>query len=142
MAQQFNAIIAQQTDHFRGTSAIEILSTTNALPNFKAITGSAYAVTLSGGQSGSFSVHILGSIGGTTYIVAGLTALTAAGDYMLYPATYLTTGAMDALEAAIAVADVTLDKIVPPSTVVFESGVATAGISTNATVSAVLYSNR
>jgi hypothetical protein len=144
MAQQFNAIVATQNDHFRGASAVDILQTTTALPAFRAITGSAYTVNLSGGQSGTFSVHVIGSIGGSTYIVAGLTSLGAAtGNFMLYPATYAAAGTMNALNTATSIATNQVDQIVPPSTVVFESdGVANAsGVSTVAVVSMVAHSS-
>ena len=143
MAQQFNSIIATQSVIFRGTSVIDILSTTTALPVFRAIAGSAYAVTLSGGQSGTFGVVVKGSLGGTTYTIAGVTALTAVGNFMLYPTTYDEDGAEELQSTAITVAGHRIDQIVPPSTVEFSvAGIAnTLGVSTVATVSAVLYSS-
>lgn len=141
MAQQFNSIIARQTDHFRGTSSISVLPTTTALPNFRAITDAVYAVSVTGGVSGSFGVHVLGSIGGTTHVIAGLTSL-GAGSFVLYPGNYSVSGAFNPIETGKAVSRYQIDKTVPPSTVVFQSGVATAGISATITVSAVMYANR
>ncbi len=145
MAQQFNAIIAVQSVIFRGTSVVQILPTTSALPNFRAIAGAAYSVTLSGGQSGSFGVAVRGSIGGTTDTIAGLTTLgSATGNFVLYPVTYTAAGAENLLEVPITVALNRIDQIVPPSSVEFSvAGVAnTLGVSTVATVSAVIYSER
>ncbi len=131
MAKQFNAIIATQNVHFRGTSSIPV---TNA--NFKAITGARYAANVTG-TSGLFSIQIVGSIGGTTYTIAGLTSITS-GNHMLYPQTYGANGVVNAIEGAKSIATQQIDSIVPPSHVVFESIVATAGISTTAVVSAVI----
>ena len=141
MAQQWNAIIAKQIVPFRGTSAISIVDTAPGFPNFRAITGAAYAVNVSGGVSGSFGVHVLGSIGGTTYTLAGLTTL-AAGSFVLYPTFWTNAGAQSATETALTIASNRIDQIVPPSVVVFQSATATAGISATITVSAALYANR
>ncbi len=142
MAQQFNAIIATQTDHWRGTSAISIAQTANGFPNFRAISGAAYAMTVTGGVSGSFGVAIKGSIGGTTYTIAGLTTITVAGDYVLYHVGYALTGAENVLETSVTSAMTSIAQVVPPSTVELSSVIATQGISAAVTVSACLYANR
>ena len=142
MAQPFNAIIAKQTDDFRGTSTISVLSTTSAFPNARALSRAMYAVNVEAGQSGTFGVDVVGSIGGTTYTIAGLTSISAAGNYILYPRTYGSDGALDAVEAAVSVATQQIIDIVPPSAVMFRSNVATAGVTAVITVSAVLYANR
>lgn len=142
MAQQFNAIIAEQTDHFRGNSFVSVLSTTDALPNFRAITGSAYTAQVSGGVSGSFGVLIRGRVGGLVLDLAGLTAISTAGNFVLYPITYNTNGAANAVETAISAATKQIDQIMPPSEVLFQSGDATEGISASIQVTATLYANR
>jgi len=139
MAQQFNAIIATQTVPVRGTSAISIPGTVTALAPFRAIRSAVYSVNLAGGQSGTFSCHVLGSIGGSTYIVAGFTGLAAAaGDYVLFPASYSADGTMDALETTFTGAKMSITNLVPPSVCVVEGGVATHGISSTVTFSACI----
>ncbi len=142
MAQQFNAIIATQTDHFRGSSTVVILETTTALPNFRAITGAVYAVELVGGQSGAFSAQVVGHIGGTTFVIAGTTGLGTIGKRILYPATYSNNGSLVAIGTNLVASGYQIDTTVPPSAVIFETSKVTFGTSTNVTVSAVLYANR
>lgn len=140
MAQQFNGIIAQQTVAFRGTSAISVFTGTSSFPVFRAIRDARYTANLTGGNSGSFSVHVIGSIGGTTYIIAGLTAMgTTTTSYVLPPRGY-DNGGLGIVLGTVGSTYTTLENIVPPSAVVFQSGVATAGISRAVTVSAVLSS--
>lgn len=137
MPQQFNAIIATQTDHFRGTSGIQIKDEVPNWPNYRSIAGAAYAVSVTGGVSGSFGVHIIGSLGGSTYTLAGLTSL-AAGNFVLYPTAYTAAGAEPDTEAVKSIATNEIHNIVPPSVVVFQSAVATVGISATITVSACI----
>ncbi len=141
MAQQFNANIATQTDHFRGSSTIEI-STVTALPNFRAITGAVYAVEITGGQSGAYSVQVVGHIGGSTFVIAGTTGLGTAGSRVLYPGTYANTGALQDIGTNLVASGYQINTTVPPSAVIFETSKATFGTSTNVVVSACLYANR
>ena len=74
-------------------------------------------------------------------MIAGVSAVSAAGNYMLYPVGYSSTGAAGAVGAVSTGVD-GINQImwtVPPTAVIFQSGVATAGISANCTVSAVLH---
>ncbi len=139
MSKQFNAIIADQRVIFRGSSTVGI--STSTMPNFRAITGAAYAVNVTGGISGSFGVMVLGQLGGITYHLAGLTSL-AAGSFMMYPATYNGAGALNILETTVTVANYRgLDQLIPPQSVLFEAGGAANAIGISATieVSAVIY---
>jgi hypothetical protein len=90
MAQQYNAIIAQQLVNFRGISTVGVGGASSTIPNFRAISGSRYAVRVYNGTSGTFGVHVRGRVGGSTatYILAGFTATSMAGvgNYILYPA--------------------------------------------------------
>ncbi len=141
MSKQFNAIIADQAVEFTGVTSISI--PTSLMPNFRAITGSAYGVNVTGGVSGTFGVYVIGSIGGSTYTIAGLTTV-AAGTQILYPAQYENDGSESLLETIVGVTTTRLDQLVPPSRVVFEvtGGDADAtGVSANITVSAVIYAD-
>lgn len=142
MAQQFNAIIAEQTDHFRGSSSLSPLSVTDALPNFRAITGSAYAAVVTGGISGSFAVLVRGRLGGLTLDLAGLTAISTGGNFVLHPIVYQANGAASAVGSAKSIATTQLDQLIPPTEVLVQSGILTAGISASISVRAVLYANR
>ena len=139
MSKQFNAIIADQRVIFRGSSSVGI--STSTMPSFRSITGAVYGVNITGGISGSFGVHVVGSVGGTTYIVAGLTTL-GAGSFILYPAQYETSGAMSDLETTTGLTTHRYDNLIPPSLVVFEAGGAANAIGISATieVSAVISS--
>ena len=140
MSKQFNAIIADQRVIFRGTSSVGI--STSTMPSFRSITAAVYGVNVTGGISGSFGVTILGSIGGTTYVIAGLTSLTA-GSFVCYPATYDADGSLQALETDNTVVLKSYDQLIPPTRVVFDSaGVAnTLGVSATIEVSAVIYAD-
>jgi len=81
-------------------------------------------------------------VGGATYIVAGFTALAAAaGNYVLYPATYTAAGALNTLATVTSAATKQIDQIVAPTKVVFQGGIATHGISSTITVSACITAN-
>ncbi len=141
MSKQFNSVIATQSVIFRGTSAVGV--STSTIPNYRAITGAVYTATLTGGQSGVFGIHVVGNVGGNTYIVAGITALTAAaGSVVLWPARYGSDGVMLPLKAVEGTTTRRIDHIVPPAQVVFQAGGAAnaIGISSTITVSAVISS--
>ena len=142
MARQWSGRLATQTAHFRGVSTVNVLTTATAMPQFRMITAAVYDLVVTGGVSGSFGVQVLGQVNGTTYIIAGLTAVTAAGKKIMYPVGYSSTGAAYVPGAANAGAgseDINrLDMILPPFQVAFESGVATAGISASCTVNAYI----
>ena len=142
MARFWNGTLATQTVTFRGTSTIQVLGG-GGLPNFRDITDAKYSVVVSGGVSGSFGVHVLGFVGNTTHMLAGLTAITAAGARVLYPIGYSTTGVQNVPGTVVlSLADMNhLDMSIPPSHVVFQSGVATAGISATITVGAHIREN-
>ena len=139
MARYWNGTLATQTVVFRGTSTIQVLGG-NGMPNFRNISDARYSVIVSGGVSGSFGVHVLGFVGTTTYMIAGLTALTAAGARILYPVGYSTTGVQNVPGTVVlSKGDMHLiDMTIPPSHVVFQSGVATAGISATIAIGAYI----
>ena len=141
MPKQWNGVLATQTVPFRGTSTVSVLNTTTASPNFRTISDAAYAVNVAGGISGSFGVHVIGTVGGVTFVVAGVTAIGAVGNFVLYPVGYSSTGAAGAVGAVSVGVNAIhrLDHLLPPLTVAFQSGVATAGISANCTVSGTLH---
>jgi hypothetical protein len=141
MPKQWNGTLATQTVAFRGTSRVDIMSAGAGAQNFRTISRAAYSVRVVGGISGAnFGAHILGYLGNSTVVLAGVTALTVAGTYVMYPVGYTNTGAAGAVGAVGLVDGMNrLDWTVPPTAVVFQSGVATAGISANMTVSAVLH---
>ncbi len=142
MAQQFNAIIAEQTDHFRGVSTIQISQTTSNLPNSRAISGSRYVAEVVGGVSGMFSVVVVGHIGGTTHAIAGVTAIAAAGSFTLYHAVYNSGGTNNVIGTVNSVTRHHIDQVVPPSAVLFGSSGSAVGISASVTVSASLQARR
>jgi hypothetical protein len=109
--------------------------------NFRTISRAAYTLVVTGGVSGSFGSHILGYLGNTTIVLAGVTGVGAVGTFVMYPVGYSSTGAQGAVGAVSSgVKDINrLDWTVPPTAVVFQSGVATAGISATCTVNAVLH---
>ena len=83
--------------------------------------------------------------GRLTHAIAGLTNIGAAGARVLYPTGYTASGT--ALLVGIGSYNQQdpvniITNIVPPSAVVFESNVATAGISASVQVSAVLSATR
>lgn len=141
MPKQWNGQLATQTVVFRGTSRVDVMSAGAGSQNFRTISRAAYSLVVTGGVSGSFGAHILGYLGNTTAVLAGVTAVSAVGTYVLYPVGYSSTGAQGAVGAVSSgVKDINrLDWTVPPTAVVFQSGVATSGISANCTVSAVLH---
>ena len=142
MANQWNGTIATQTVAFRGLSQVFVRSTNSTFPNHRTITDAVYSMVVTGGISGTFGVNVVGHLGsasGATFIIAGLTALTAAGNYILFPFGYSSTGAGLLAYAPSKESLVTLDKIVPPTYVGFQSAVATVGISANCTVSVALH---
>lgn len=140
MPKQWNGTLATQTVVFRGTSRVDIMSAGAGAQNFRTISRAAYKLTVTGGVSGSFGAHVLGYLGNTTIVLAGVTAVGAAGNFVFFPVGYSSTGAQGAVGAVGNVGDINrLDWTVPPTAVIFQSGVATAGISANCTVSAVLH---
>jgi hypothetical protein len=140
MAKQWNGTLATQTVHFRGTSAVSVLNTSTAQPNLRTLSSAAYCLQVTGGVSGSFGCHILGRVGGVTVITAGVTGVGAAGNYVLYPIGYSSTGAAAAVGAVGGLGDFhRVDQILPPQTVVFQSGIATAGISATLALHAALH---
>lgn len=140
MARHWNGTLATQTVAFRGTSRVNIMSAGAGAQNFRTISRAAYSVAVVGGISGgAWGAHILGYLGNTTVVLAGVTNLTVAGTYVMYPVGYTNTGAQGAVGAAGLVDGMNrLDWTVPPTAVVFQSAIATVGISANMTVSAVL----
>jgi hypothetical protein len=143
MANQWNAVIATQTVAFRGTSSVGVKAFSTALPQVRALGDAVYGVKVAGGISGTFGVFVVGYVGGTTYVLAGVTNITAAGNYILYPVGYSSTGAPGIpgdVQASVAGIH-RLDRVVPPSHVAFQSAVATVGISASCTVSAVMYAH-
>lgn len=138
MANQWTGVIATQTVAFRGTSTVGILGANNTFPQSRSLENAVYGVSITGGISGSFAVLVRGRIGGVPYLIAGLTAIAAAGAFVLSPIGYSNTnGSVITLPLAPGVsvdAVNRIDRIVTPSDVLFQSGVATAGISANCTV--------
>ena len=141
MPKQWNGVLATQTVVFRGTSRVDVMVAGAGNQNFRTISRAAYSMAVTGGISGSFGAHILGYLGNTTIVLAGVTAVGAVGTFVFYPVGYSSTGAQGAVGAvSLGVNAINrLDWTVPPTAVVFQSGVATAGISANCTVSAVLH---
>jgi hypothetical protein len=140
MPRQWNGTLATQVVPFRGSSTVDILAAGTAGTNFRTISGAVYALNVAGGVSGSFGAHILGMVGGVTFMVAGNTAISAVGNYIMYPTGYSHTGALQGLGSFIDQGAANrIINFVPPVKVVFQSGVATAGISANCTVYATLH---
>lgn len=144
MANQWNSPIATQTVVWRGTSTVETLDISNAFPAARALNQAIYGLNITGGVSGNFSVAVVGHVGGYTYHLAGLTNISAAGSYILYPAVYGPTGGISGTFAVGAnLGDAQrLDWTVPPARVHFIANTGTAGISASCTVSACLSVNR
>ena len=140
MANQWSGTIATQTVAFRGTSTVFITPTFTEFPNTRTVSAAAYILGVSGGVSGSFGVTVRGRIGreaqGANISLAGVTAISASGDYVLFPYGYSVSG-IGTLSNQVDVLQ-RIDQIVPPSSVIFQSGVATAGISAYCIVSAVM----
>lgn len=137
MANQWNAAIASQTVHFRGTSAVGVRAFANQIPHSRALVGTRYSLQVTGGVSGSFGAHVVAAVGGATVVVAGLTNISAAGNYVLTPVGFSASGAaINGTFGGLPAMDtyLRLDEIAPPLTVAFQSGVATAGISANCSV--------
>lgn len=142
MPNQWNALIATQTVGFRGSSAVGVKTANPNFPDVRCLTKARYAMSVAGGVSGSFAVNIVGHIGGSTYHLAGVTAISAAGSYVFAPFGYY-NGAPSTpvlLTGLSSIVDVTtLMDVIPPSAVHFLSAVtSTVGISANCTVSACL----
>ena len=141
MANPFNAIIAVQTANWRGSSVVTVRGTTAlSAQNVRAIAGACYGLKVSGGVSGTFGVFALGYVGGSTYVLAGVTNVTAAGNYIFYPVGYSSTGAPGVpgdIQSSVSILN-RIDQIVPPSHIVFQSAVATVGISAACTVGLVM----
>lgn len=146
MPNQWNATLATQNVAFRGTSQVSIKTSFTAFPDVRSITQARYAVNVTGGVSGSFGVLVLGHVGGFTVHLAGNTAISAIGTYVLYPIGYTGGGAQPGVIMSTIstppLSDVlTLVDVVPPSLVHFQSGVATAGISAACTVVGCLHAD-
>ena len=141
MAKQWGGVLASQTVHFRGTSRVNVMEAGAGAQNFRTISRAVYSLTVTGGVSGSFGAHILGYVGNTTVVVAGLTSISAVGSYIMYPVGYSSTGAQGLVGAvSLGVNAINrLDWTVPPTAVVFQSGVATAGISATCSVAAHIH---
>ncbi|KKN27296.1 hypothetical protein LCGC14_0866110 [marine sediment metagenome] len=141
MSKQFNSIIATQRVEFTGTTSVSI--PTSLMPNFKAITGAVYALRITGGVSGTFGIAVYGHIGGATYAIAGLTALSGVGRLVLYRASYSFTGAINPLETIVGITATVPGLVIPPSMVEFSAvGAANAiGISATIEVGACIAAN-
>lgn len=153
MPSQWAGRIAGQSVHFRGTSTVGAQNSNSVTGNRpfsnRVLTKSVYVARVTGGVSGSFGVTVLGQIGmhgsaaipngvvaGTTVAIAGITAIGAAGTYVLFPYNYGIDG-----KGVIGYTTnlvYTIDQSTPPSAVAFESGVGTAGISAHIVVNALL----
>ena len=153
MANQWSARIVSQSSHFRGISTVGVVSSVPVFPSTRAIMNAVYVLRVTGGVSGSFGVNVLGQVGmqgtallpngmitGVTVALAGVTGIGAVGTYVLFPYGYSVSGVGTLVDAADVIHR--LDRIVPPSAVAFESGIATAGISAHCVVSAVLWTGR
>ena len=140
MANRWNAPIATQTVVFRGTSTVSVLQTSDEFPTFKAFSDARYFLSVTGGVSGNFSVVVGGNVGGQTVFLAGVTALTAAGQYALFPIGYSSNGTVLAVPTAQNYSEIfTYAGVVPPTHVQFTANTGTAGISASCTVRAALY---
>lgn len=146
MPNQFNATIAGQTYNFRGTSTVDVKANTVNFPNTRAIAAARYALRVNGGVSGTFCVQVIGRIGdiaGSTFLIAGISGVAAAGTYLLTPYTYGAAGTPGILgdTATPVISTVqTIQDVVPPSHVAFfPTTAATAGISAACTVAANLW---
>lgn len=153
MPNQWSGRIAGQSAHFRGTSFVGIKAQAPEFPNTKSLAGAVYVARVTGGVSGSFSVHVLGMIGkhgtaalpnsdisnvGTTVCIAGVTGVAAAGTYILVPYGYSANGVPVLADAAVGMH--TIDEVVPPALVAFEPTTGAAvGISAHVLVSACLW---
>lgn len=140
MPNQWNAVIATQTALFRGTSTVGVKGTNQNFPSARSLASAVYGLNVTGGVSGSFSVMVVGNIGGYSYYLAGISAVSAAGNYILQPIGYSSANGLPITPPLAPTVDMAginrLDMIVPPSSVQFAPGVLTAGISAACTVSA------
>ena len=102
-----------------------------------AIDKTVYTAVVTGGVSGSFGVNAIGHVGGTTFYLAGVSAVTAAGKYVLFPFgyTHFGTGAIIHLGGNLN----RIDNVIPASQISYEA-VNAAGISALVTVSAAVWS--
>jgi len=105
MPKQWNGTLATQVVAFRGTSRTDIMAAGAGSQNFRTISRAAYSMAVTGGISGSFGAHILGYLGNTTIVLAGVTAVGAAGTFVFYPVGYSSTGAQGAVGAVSAGVD-------------------------------------
>src|SRR3990167_11506859 len=96
MPKQWNGVLATQTVVFRGTSRVDVMVAGAGNQNFRTISRAAYSMAVTGGISGSFGAHILGYLGNTTIVLAGVTAVGAAGPFFFFPVGYSSTGAQGA----------------------------------------------
>lgn len=130
--------IAGQTYNWRGTSSFSIFSEVEDFPSLRVITGAAYTLRVTGGVSGTFGVVVVGNIGGSTVNLAGLTAITAAGTYVMFPVGYSSTGAGNAIGGVQVSMFHRLDQLIQPSVVALQSAIATVGISAACTIHATI----
>ena len=140
MANRWTGTIATQTVVFRGTSQVGVLSANQNFPTFHTVSGAGYFLTVTGGVSGNFSCVVNGTVSGHTVHLAGVTAVTAAGVFALYPIGYSSNGSVVAVPLATALGDaLTYTSLVAPSNVQFIANTGTAGISASCTVRAAVY---
>lgn len=140
MANRWNGNIATQTVVFRGTSTVAVRGFNENFPNFHSVSDARYWLSVTGGVSGNFSVTVQGVISGQTVLLAGQTAVTAAGEYALFPVGYSSNGTALAIPPAQNLSELhRYDTVVPPSHIQFVANTSTAGISANCTVRAALY---
>ena len=139
MAVTFIGLIAQQIVPFRGVSNVSVRTTATEMPAFRSLQSARYFLEVAGGISDTIDVAVIGrQYNGTTFALAGLLTINAVGKYVLYPATYSSAGAQNALETAIALANHQIVDVFPPSYVSFLSSAATVGSSAHCTVTAML----
>ena len=140
MANRWNGRIATQTVAFRGTSVVGVLATSNTFPTFHAVDNARYWLSVTGGVSGTFSVVVNGLISGQTAILAGITSVGAAGQYVLFPIGYSNSGLAMTVPTVQNLSEMhRFDMVLPPANVQFIANTGTAGISANCTVHAVLH---
>ena len=140
MANRWNGAIATQTVVFRGTSVVGVLATSNTFPTFHTVSDARYWLSVVGGVSGTFSVVVNGKVSGNTVILAGITSVGAAGQYVMFPIGYSNSGLAMTVPTVQNLSEMhRFDMVLPPSNVQFIANTGTAGISANCTVSAALY---
>lgn len=137
VANQTLTLVARQDVHFRGTSTVDMRAFAPNLPNHKALVAARYILAVTGGVSGQFSVEIGGHLGTATYSLAGITAVVAAGTYLIAPVGYSGNGARaNGTFGGLAstVSHTQLIDAVPGTFAVFQSTPATAGVSAHCSV--------